>query len=120
MPPDPMFAALSPALSPGLIAALESRGFSSLTPIQRAVLDPTHQGRDLRLFSQTGSGKTVAVGLVLAPDLERVAAGRPSAAPATAATPSVILIAPTRELAAQLARELTWLFRPLGASVCSV
>jgi ATP-dependent RNA helicase DeaD len=115
MSSDPTFAALSPVLS----AALSSRGFETLTPIQQAVLAPAHQGRDLRLFSQTGSGKTVAVGLVLAPDLERIAKERAPAA-STAATPAVILIAPTRELAAQLARELAWLFQPLGASVCAV
>jgi ATP-dependent RNA helicase DeaD len=115
MPSDPTFSALSPALA----AALSSRGFETLTPIQQAVLDPAHQGRDLRLFSKTGSGKTVAVGLVLAPDLERIARERVPAAPA-AARPAVILIAPTRELAAQLARELAWLFQPLGASVCAV
>ena len=116
MPSDPPFAAISPVLA----AALERRGFSTLTPIQQAVLDPAHQGRDLRLFSQTGSGKTVAVGLVLAPELERVVAERAPAGPSGAATPAVILIAPTRELAAQLARELTWLFEPLGLTVCSV
>jgi ATP-dependent RNA helicase DeaD len=116
MPPDPTFAALSPPLA----AALEARGFSTLTPIQQAVLDPAHAGRDLRLFSQTGSGKTVAVGLVLAPELERVAAERALAGPSAAGAPAVILIAPTRELAAQLARELTWLFQPIGASVCAV
>ncbi|MDC0744468.1 DEAD/DEAH box helicase [Polyangium mundeleinium] len=112
------------ALSPALAAAFQSRGYTSLTPIQEAVLDPAHAGRDLRLFSQTGSGKTVAIGLVLAPDLERIVAERASAtppsAPSAAATPATIVIAPTRELAAQLARELSWLFRPLGASVCAV
>ncbi|MRG96196.1 DEAD/DEAH box helicase [Polyangium spumosum] len=110
------------SLSPALAAAFQSRGYSSLTPIQEAVLDPSHAGRDLRLFSQTGSGKTVAIGLVLAPDLERILAERASATetPGACATPATIVIAPTRELAAQLARELSWLFRPLGASVCAV
>ncbi|MCC6554114.1 MAG: DEAD/DEAH box helicase [Polyangiaceae bacterium] len=108
------------SLSPAVASALEAHGFSDLTPIQRAVLDPAHEGRDLRLFSKTGSGKTVAVGLVLAPELERLAAERAGAEHGPQATPAVVLIAPTRELAAQLARELTWLFRPLGASVCTV
>src|SRR5262249_40124225 len=89
MPTDPMFADLPPVLA----AALENRGFVTLTPIQRAVLDPGHEGRDLRLFSQTGSGKTVAVGLVLAPDLERIAGE--ASAPGAAARPLIILIAPT-------------------------
>ncbi len=116
MSPDSMFSALSPALA----AALESRGFSTLTPIQQAVLAPDLSGRDLRLFSQTGSGKTVAVGLVLAPELARITSERAAAATTGRAAPAAILIAPTRELAAQLARELTWLFQPIGASVCAV
>ena len=117
MVPDTMFDALSPSLA----AALKSRGFSTLTPIQQAVLDPAHEGRDLRLFSQTGSGKTVAIGLVLAPVLEPFASAAASGTPLLpAARPVTIVIAPTRELAAQLARELTWLFNPLGASVCAV
>jgi ATP-dependent RNA helicase DeaD len=116
MSSDSIFSALSPALS----AALESRGFSTLTPIQQAVLAPDHCGRDLRLFSQTGSGKTVAVGLVLAPELARISGERAAATATGRAAPAAILIAPTRELAAQLARELTWLFQPIGASVCPV
>jgi ATP-dependent RNA helicase DeaD len=116
MSSDSIFSALTPALA----AALESRGFSTLTPIQQAVLAPDHCGRDLRLFSQTGSGKTVAVGLVLAPELQRISAERAGAEATGRAAPAAILIAPTRELAAQLARELTWLFQPIGASVCAV
>lgn len=108
------------ALSPAIAEALTSRGFSSLTPIQQAVLDPAHEGRDLRLFSQTGSGKTVAIGLVLTPALELAASERVSNPHVGMAAPAAIVIAPTRELAAQLARELTWLFAPLGASVCAV
>ena len=46
-----------------LAAALSKRGFESLTPVQLAVLDPALAGRDLRVSSQTGSGKTVAIGL---------------------------------------------------------
>ena len=50
-----------------LAAALAKKaGFSSLTSVQQAVLDPALRGRDLRITSQTGSGKTVAIGLVVA------------------------------------------------------
>ena len=99
-------------LSPLLAEALSSRGFTTLTSVQEAVLAPDLAGRDLRISSQTGSGKTVAVGLVLAPDLERAVAER-AAAPAEepspekrrhAAQPFALLLAPTRELAAQLGR----------------
>ncbi len=52
---------------PGLLrTALERRGFTSLTPVQRAVLDVDAQEQNLRISSQTGSGKTVALGLVIA------------------------------------------------------
>jgi ATP-dependent RNA helicase DeaD len=99
----------------GLDAVLRARGFERLTPIQSAVLDPALVGRDLRISSQTGSGKTVAVGLVLA---ESVLAHTRSAG--TVARPTALLVAPTRELAAQLARELTWLYASWRAGVVGV
>jgi ATP-dependent RNA helicase DeaD len=100
----------------GLDAVLRARGFERLTPIQSAVLDPALAGRDLRMSSQTGSGKTVAVGLVLAESVnahERMAEAR-------AARPTALVIAPTRELAAQVARELGWLFLAMRKRVVSV
>jgi ATP-dependent RNA helicase DeaD len=115
----PTFADISPALR----TALEGRGFTAFTPIQEAVLDPELAGRDIRIFSQTGSGKTVAVGLAVAPDLERlVKEGAPAheGGKAGAAHPFVLCVAPTRELATQIATELTWLFEPLGVIVTSV
>ncbi len=113
------------AVSPPLRAALEARGFTSLTPIQEAVLAPATAGRDLRIFSQTGSGKTVAVGLGIAPELELAVASlaelRKEGVPARkGAFPFAVVIAPTRELAAQVAKELGWLFEPLGAGVAVV
>jgi ATP-dependent RNA helicase DeaD len=73
--------------------------------VQEAVLAPGLAGRDLRISSETGSGKTVAIGFVLAPLLDTASddAGR--------GRPRAILIAPTRELAAQVRTELAWLFR---------
>ena len=114
------------ALSPAIAAALTSRGFTALTTVQEAVLDPALAGRDLRISSQTGSGKTVAVGLVLVAALEAVvkeraeaAATAPSAAPGPC-RPAALLVAPTRELAAQLQKELSWLFQPIGVRVAAV
>jgi ATP-dependent RNA helicase DeaD len=102
----------------GLGAVLAARGFSELTPIQTAVLSPEAAGRDLRISSQTGSGKTVALGMVVA---EEVAAAvtLENRGPMRA-RPSVLLVAPTRELAVQLTEELSWLFKPLGATVVSL
>jgi ATP-dependent RNA helicase DeaD len=111
--------ALPSALPPAIAGALAARGYTELTSVQLAVLDPALEGRDLCISSQTGSGKTVAVGFVLAPDIER-ASKAPPAQPTGPACPTALLIAPTRELAAQIARELTWLFAPLGGRICTL
>lgn len=52
-----------------LRAALHDRGFTKLTAVQRAVLEADSEGHDLRISSQTGSGKTVALGFALARSL---------------------------------------------------
>jgi ATP-dependent RNA helicase DeaD len=84
--------------------AIEERGFGELTTVQCAVLAPQATGRDLQISSQTGSGKTVALGLVLAPGLIE-AASRPGKRSVAA-----LVITPTRELAVQVRGELAWLF----------
>src|SRR5690606_16524924 len=82
-----------------LRANLERRGFTDLTPIQRAVVDSACEGRNLRLSSQTGSGKTIALGLALYAALTERADGV-----------RALVIVPTRELARQVESELNWLF----------
>lgn len=106
----------------GLGAALRNAGFEHFTAIQKAILDPNLAGRDLRVSSQTGSGKTVALGLLLAPKVATAAAvPRPKKLRKPApAKPVALLVAPTRELAGQLGRELRWLYAPLGARVLVV
>lgn len=90
---------------PGLLGqALTARGYSALTPVQAAVTAPEAAGRDLLVSAQTGSGKTVAFGLAMAPDLLDGDALPPSR------EPLALVIAPTRELALQVSRELEWLF----------
>jgi len=98
-----------PNLAPPLAAALDARGYSDLTPVQAAVTAPDAAGRDLLVSARTGSGKTVAFGLALG-DL---AEGGPTERPA------ILVIAPTRELALQVGRELTWLYDGLGARVAT-
>ena len=101
-----------------LRTALERRGFTSLTAVQRAVVDADTADQNLRISSQTGSGKTVALGLVLARSLlaERSPAADAPAddAPAVVAPPArdpvALVITPTRELAVQVRDELRWLF----------
>jgi ATP-dependent RNA helicase DeaD len=111
--------------------ALEARGFESFTPVQRAVLEAVGAGCDLRISSQTGSGKTVALGLAMAVDvLADAHVGKPGGAQPSGGAfavarptreqrgPVALVIVPTRELAAQVSEELTWLFAEVpGASV---
>ena len=99
---------------PSLRAALDARGYAEPTPVQAAVLAPALAGRDLLVSSRTGSGKTVAFGLVLANSLLGDAPAFPPAAPRA---PLGLVIAPTRELAVQVQRELAWLFAETGARV---
>jgi ATP-dependent RNA helicase DeaD len=93
-----------------LASALEKRGYSQLTPVQEAVLSPDFAGRDALVSARTGSGKTVAFGLAIAPDLLR---DSKHFGPAEA--PLALAIAPTRELAMQVARELEWLYGEAGS-----
>ncbi len=99
---------------PALLRELTQRGYTDATPVQEAVLAPEHDGKDLLVSSRTGSGKTVAFGLTLAPMLlgaeSRLQKGQ---------RPKVLVVAPTRELALQVARELTWLYASAGARVAS-
>ncbi len=103
-----------PFLIPTLQLALERRGYTSLTPVQEAVSDPDLAGADLLVSAQTGSGKTVGFGLAIGPTIldEEGRFG-----PAT--TPAALVIAPTRELALQVKRELTWLYAEAGAVLAS-
>ena len=88
-----------------LRAALERRGFTELTAVQEAALEACAQSRDLRISSQTGSGKTVALGFVMAPALLAE-----KEEPFRLGGPTVLVIVPTRELAAQVRAELEWLY----------
>ncbi len=94
-------------LHPAVAAALAKRGYESATPVQAAVLHPDAIERDLLVSSQTGSGKTIAFGAVLARSLLAPEATRTG--PRT--TPLALVIVPTRELAVQVRDELGWLLR---------
>jgi ATP-dependent RNA helicase DeaD len=102
-----------PSSHPALDEALAERGYETPTPVQSAVLEaPLEQ--DLLVSAQTGSGKTVAFGIAMASTLMGDAArfGR-------ADTPLALIIAPTRELAIQVHRELAWLYGKTGARLLS-
>ncbi len=97
-----------------LASALEARGYASLTPVQEAVLADGVAGRDLLVSAQTGSGKTVAFGIAIADELLNGADRL-----LFADTPLALIIAPTRELALQVARELDWLYAETGALIAT-
>jgi len=97
-----------------LSEALITRGYTTLTPVQAAVLEPQAEGRDLIVSAQTGSGKTVAFGLAMAPQLLDQA-GKPVPNDA----PLALIVAPTRELALQVSRELAWLYETSGLRVAT-
>jgi ATP-dependent RNA helicase DeaD len=93
-----------------LVSALEARGYHTPTPVQEAVLSEAVRGRDLLVSARTGSGKTVAFGLALGEEiLPFKSAGKPLA----------LVVAPTRELAHQVARELQWLYAKAGARIAT-
>ncbi|MBJ3785359.1 DEAD/DEAH box helicase [Devosia sediminis] len=94
--------------------ALEAKGYDSLTPVQAAVIEPEADGRDLLVSAQTGSGKTVAFGMAIAPTL----LGDDPILPAPGA-PLALVIAPTRELAMQVRRELDWLYADMHAQTAA-
>ncbi len=79
-----------------LVRATQQMGFEDPTPIQRAAIPPLMQGRDVLATAMTGSGKTAAF---LLPILHNLLAKRRG-------TTRALVVAPTRELAAQIAEHL--------------
>ena len=78
--------------SEALLKTLADKGYSEPSPIQKAAFPELMLGRDLVGQAQTGTGKTAAFALPL---LERLASGQK--------TPQALVLAPTRELAMQVA-----------------
>ena len=101
-----------PPTTPSLARALAERDYNDPTPVQSAVLE-AEAGRDLLVSAQTGSGKTVAFGLAIAQTLMDGDALPPPAAPLA------LIVAPTRELALQVERELAWLYKLAEARIVS-
>jgi len=93
------------SIHPALASALEAKGYRQLTPVQLEMANRGQGATDLLVSAQTGSGKTVAFGIAIASSLlgtaERFEA---------ASQPLGLIIAPTRELAIQVQREIDWLY----------
>ncbi|MDG1294355.1 MAG: DEAD/DEAH box helicase [Planktomarina sp.] len=97
-----------------LADALEKRGYDTLTPVQLAVTAPGLAQADLLVSAQTGSGKTVGFGLAIGDSL----LGSDEVFD-RAANPLALIIAPTRELALQVKRELQWLYGEAQVTMAS-
>jgi ATP-dependent RNA helicase DeaD len=105
---------LPATIHPALASALAAKGYSQLTPVQIEMASGGYGEADLLVSAQTGSGKTVAFGIAIASTLlgddERFGA---------AGQPLGLVIAPTRELAIQVQRELDWLYASTGMVTAS-
>jgi len=93
-----------------LCAPLAKAGIVTPTPIQSAVIADALQGRDICGRAPTGSGKTLAFGIPLVAQLQSASNRRPTA----------LVLAPTRELADQIATELRPLARARNHAVATV
>ncbi|WP_213949831.1 ATP-dependent RNA helicase DbpA [Luteibacter sp. dw_328] len=82
-------------LSPALLAAVDSLGYTEMTPIQRESLPPILDGRDVIAQARTGSGKTAAFGLGLLQQLDL-----------TKIQLQALVLCPTRELADQVSKAI--------------
>ncbi|XP_047069940.1 DEAD-box ATP-dependent RNA helicase 53-like [Lolium rigidum] len=87
-------------ISPRIVERLAARGITRLFPIQRAVLEPAMQGKDMIGRARTGTGKTLAFGI---PIMDRIL--RHNEKNGSGRNPLAIILAPTRELARQVEKE---------------
>ncbi len=93
---SPSFAALG--LSAPLVRALEERGYTQPTPIQKEAIPAVLLGRDLLAAAQTGTGKTAGFTLPLLQRISQIDFGRQNGK----AKIRVLILTPTRELASQV------------------
>ncbi|CAN8268754.1 unnamed protein product [Cochlearia groenlandica] len=87
-------------ISPEIVKALSGRGIEKLFPIQKAVLEPAMEGRDMIGRARTGTGKTLAFGI---PVIDKII--KFNAKHGRGKNPLCLVLAPTRELARQVEKE---------------
>jgi superfamily II DNA/RNA helicase len=97
-------------ISADLVAALDEVGITAPFPVQSLTIPDLLEGRDVCGKAKTGSGKTLAFGLAVVERVQRAQPGRPAA----------LVMVPTRELATQVAAELTPLAAVRNLSVRAV
>ncbi|XP_058084022.1 DEAD-box ATP-dependent RNA helicase 3, chloroplastic [Magnolia sinica] len=102
---DDNLAIASLGLPQQLVDSLEKRGITHLFPIQRAVLLPALEGRDLIARAKTGTGKTLAFGIPIIKRLTMDDEGR-NLSRRSGRLPRFLVLAPTRELAKQVDKEI--------------
>eukprot|EP00586_Coscinodiscus_wailesii_P012373 CAMPEP_0172505138 /NCGR_PEP_ID=MMETSP1066-20121228/183934_1 /TAXON_ID=671091 /ORGANISM="Coscinodiscus wailesii, Strain CCMP2513" /LENGTH=851 /DNA_ID=CAMNT_0013281623 /DNA_START=357 /DNA_END=2909 /DNA_ORIENTATION=- len=107
---------ITSGLDPDIIPILSAKGITKFTPVQAEAYRPVIAGRDVIGRSRTGTGKTLAFGLPAMARLERQLreSGMKNA---RGRMPGIVVLCPTRELARQVAEELTEVSRPLGLFV---
>ena len=98
-------------LAEPILRALGTKGYSDPTPIQREAIPALLEGRDLLGIAQTGTGKTAAFSL---PSLHRLAANPTGRFNAGC---RMLVLSPTRELAAQIAENMRGYAKYLDLSV---
>ena len=106
--PTPSFADLGVPLD--ILTAVADHGISSPFPVQALTIPDGLAGRDVCGQAKTGSGKTLAFGIPL---VARVAKAEPR-------KPTALVLVPTRELAAQVEKELVWLSAARDLRVCAI
>ncbi|MCF4143003.1 DEAD/DEAH box helicase, partial [Dethiosulfovibrio marinus] len=92
-----------------LLNALAAKGFDSPMPVQEKVLESENRDGDLVVQARTGSGKTLGFLLPLLNELPR-----------ETATPRILVLSPTRELAQQIAGEAEWIGKYMGITTASL
>jgi len=97
------------SLSPETLRSVEAKGYEAPTPVQEETIPLALAGKDLVVQSRTGTGKTAAFGI---PIVEKVDPGHGAV--------QAVVLAPTRELAMQVAAEVAELGKDRGVKVESV
>lgn len=108
-------------LSAPLLKALAEEGYEKPTPIQAQAIPHALEGRDILGCAQTGTGKTAAFALPL---IQRLTAareiGKAAAKTRVAGRPHALILAPTRELAVQIADSINVYGRHAAVKTCLV
>ena len=97
-------------VQPVLLRALRDLNFTEPTPVQEAAIPPALEGRDVLASAQTGTGKTAAFGLPILQKVLALPRGRTH----------VLILAPTRELAAQICQHLQAMARGTDIRVAAI